>query len=251
MSNLIDYSRVLRAAAIKGEGPALIADSVQDAAHQYAYNGSHKVHVQGVIDACTLTSAGKPRTPAANTLTACILSTMQGIMMHAPAAGARPAGKEGPDHAARLHAATVYAVDVRAEFVAALEASKVAREAKRAEKATVNAKAPETGAPETGAPEADTNANIEQSDALESLMKMSDAELLKLATLHPGDAQRLASILALAQSTQGAAGELAKASTRKAKKTKASPLVISPEAADPHDTSVKAFAELARLLPTH
>lgn len=132
----ISFVTVLSAAVNRAEQPALIVEAVRAAAEAFASNGGAKNKVQYVKDVCVTTPSGKPRTPAAGTMPALILSAMNSILEGAESAGARPA--KGADVKERAAKAAAFADGIVAAFIAsrdgAADARKAAKAAKDAEK---------------------------------------------------------------------------------------------------------------------
>lgn len=131
-ANKVGYVAVLCAAVHKNEAPALHADSVRDAASDYAKNAGAKNKLSSIAAACVTTPAGKARTPAAGTLAHSIAAAIKHIADTAAAAGARP---DAGSIEEREAAAAVYAASVRELFVSGVDGAAAARKAAAAVKA--------------------------------------------------------------------------------------------------------------------
>lgn len=134
------YSQVLIAAAHKGEGVRLLADSVGHAAYDYACNPGAWNTVSGIMEKMKVSESGKARTPAPNTSAALILSAMLAIC-HGRTEGKPletwPTNKGGrvfsddpiEDKVQRSNACIAFALKVQADYVASVDAATAAKQA--------------------------------------------------------------------------------------------------------------------------
>lgn len=196
MFNRIDsFSPVLIASVHKSAAPALVADAIATAAEAYALSGGGKIKYQTIAAACLTTDKGKTRTPAAGTAAALIHASMLAILTRAEGAQARPNNGTKEDRATR---ADDFGATIRAEYVASVDAAKVARSALHKVAPAAPAATPEGSAEKIVS---DPNKKVVAGDlapsvALASVAALSSQEFAEACKAAPAVADALRALLA-------------------------------------------------------
>lgn len=133
MSNITAAAISLGAIA-QGDKPAAVAAPlVTSIATAVAMNGGALNSLRHVITCAQTTRAGKPRTPAAGTVAALIVTIMQRIEREAPDSGARKGPEDARTPAQRQELAGAFGAAMAEAFLTSAAVAAEARKAKAAE----------------------------------------------------------------------------------------------------------------------